>query len=392
MTVRLDAVVEWIEVSVHTVPTDAPEADGTLAWDSTTMVLVRAGCGEQVGTGWTYGPPACAAVVHDQLADVVLGTDVLDVGRAADAMVRRVRNAGRPGVAGYALSAVDVALWDLKARLLGLPLHRLLGAVRDEVPVYGSGGFTTYDEGRLREQLRGWAVVQRIPRVKIKIAESWGGVPQRDLARIAQARDIVGPDVELFVDANGGYDRKQAVRVLQAASDCDVRWFEEPVSSDDLVGLRQVRGAVRADVTAGEYGCDLAYFRRMCAADAVDCLQADASRCGGITEWLRVAAVAAAHQLQISGHCAPHLHVHAAAAVPNLRHLEWFHDHVRIEQMFFEGTLDPSGGALHPDPAARGNGLTARDDILGRYQVGATARRGTAVSTAPTTPISGDAR
>jgi L-alanine-DL-glutamate epimerase-like enolase superfamily enzyme len=367
-------MVEWLEVSVHTVPTDAPEADGTLAWSSTTMVLVRLGSAGHVGTGWTYGPQACATMVHDQLADVVVGTDALDLGRAATAMAAAVRNAGRTGVAGYAISAVDVALWDLKARLLGLPLHRLLGAVRNAVPIYGSGGFTTYDDGRLRQQLSGWVTEQGIPRVKIKIAESWGSEPRRDLARIAKARTVIGPDVELFVDANGGYGRKQAVRVLRAATDCDVRWFEEPVSSDDLTGLRQVRDAVPADVAAGEYGGDLTYFRRMCAAHAVDCLQADASRCGGITQWLRVAAVAAAHHLEISGHCAPHLHVHAAAAVPNLRHLEWFHDHVRIENMFFEGALDPSGGVLCPDAAAPGHGLTPRTELLGRYQVGDTAR------------------
>ena len=375
-----DAAVEWLEVSVHTVPTDAPEADGTLAWGSTTMVLVRAGCGERVGIGWTYGPPACADVVRDKLAGVVLGTGALDVVRAFVAMVAAVRNDTRAGVAGYALSAVDVALWDLKARLLGLPLHRLLGAVRDEVPVYGSGGFTTYDAGQLRDQLSHWAVVQRIPRVKIKIGESWGTRPQRDLARIAQAREVVGPEAELFVDANGGYTAKQAVRILQAVADCDVRWFEEPVSSDDLEGLRQVRDAVPADVAAGEYGSDLTYFQRMCAAQSVDCLQADASRCGGITEWLRAAAVAAAHHLELSGHCAPHLHVHAAAAVPNLRHLEWFHDHVRIEDMFFDGTLDPTGGAVHPDPAAHGNGLTVRDDIIRRYQVGDAVRCAAPVS------------
>jgi L-alanine-DL-glutamate epimerase-like enolase superfamily enzyme len=371
----LDAVVERVEASVYTVPTDAPEGDGTLTWDSTTMVLVRAGCGGHTGIGWTYGPPACAAVVRDKLADVAVGADALDVGRVFAAMVAAVRNDCRPGLAGYALSAVDVALWDLKARMLGLPLHRLLGAVRNDVPLYGSGGFTTYDAGRLREQLLGWTVDQRIPRVKIKIGESWGSRPERDLARIAQARTTVGPQVELFVDANGGYTAKQAVRILAAVADCDVRWFEEPVSSDDLDGLRRVRDSVPADVAAGEYGSDLTYFRRMCAADAVDCLQADASRCGGITEWLRVAAVAAAHHLQISGHCAPHLHVHVAAAVPNLRHLEWFHDHVRIEEMFFDGTLDPTGGELHPDPVAAGNGLTVRDDMVGRYQVGDTVRR-----------------
>jgi len=242
---------------------------------------------------------------------------MLDVGGAFDGMVEAVRNAGRSGLVGYAISAVDVALWNLKARSLGLPLHRLLGAVRGEVPVYGSGGFTSYDDEQLRTQLAGWVYGQHIPRVKIKIGESWGIQVARDLARMAQARDAVGPDVGLFVDANGGYDRKQAIRVIRAAGDLDIRWFEEPVSSDDLAGLREVRDAVAPDVTAGEYGSDLTYYRRMCAAGAVDCLQADVSRCGGITEWLRVAAVAAAHQLEISGHCA--LHVHAAMATPNLR-------------------------------------------------------------------------
>ena len=220
-------------------------------------------------------------------------------------MIRAVRNLTRPGMAGYAISAVDVALWDLKAKLLGLPLYRLLGAVRADVPVYGSGGFTAYGEGELREQLSGWISGQHIPRVKIKIGESWGTDEARDLARMRQARETVGGGTELFADANGGYGRKQAIRIMAAAADLDVRWFEEPVSSDDLDGLREVRDAVAADVAAGEYGWDLPYFRRMCAAGAVDCLQADASRCGGITEWLRAAAVAASHGLEVSGHCAP---------------------------------------------------------------------------------------
>ena len=366
------APIESLTVTVYTVPTDAPEADGTLAWDSTTMVLVEIGSGDTRGTGWTYGPPACARVVTDQLAEVVVGGDALDVGGAFDGMVKAVRNAGRTGAVGYAISAVDIALWDLKARVLGLPLHRLLGAVRDHAPVYGSGGFTSYDQDQLHQQLTGWVYGQHIPRVKIKVGESWGGAVTRDLARMRQARNVVGPDVELFVDANGGYDRKQAIRMIQAAADLDVRWFEEPVSSDDLDGLREVRDAVAPDVAAGEYGYDLTYFRRMCAAGAVDCLQADVSRCGGITEWLRVAAIAAAHHVGISGHCAPHLHAHAAVATPNLRHLEWFHDHVRIERMFFDGALDPTGGTIRPHPTAPGNGLCLRREVASRYQVGST--------------------
>lgn len=168
------------------------------------------------------------------LAGVVRGRPALDVPGRHEAMVRAVRNVTRPGVAGYAISAVDVALWDLKAKLLGLPLHRLLGAVRDRVPVYGSGGFTPYDEGQLRDQLSGWASGQGIPRVKIKIGESWGADPARDLDRMRQSRVIVGGDVELFVDANRGYGRKQAIRIMHAAADLDVRWFEEPVSANTM--------------------------------------------------------------------------------------------------------------------------------------------------------------
>jgi L-alanine-DL-glutamate epimerase-like enolase superfamily enzyme len=365
----IDTPIRSVDATVYTVPTDTPEADGTLSWDATTMVLVQAHAGDTVGTGWTYGPAACAAVITGTLAGIVRDRDALDVGGAFGAMVKAVRNAGRPGAVGYAISAVDVALWDLKARLLELPLHRLLGAVRDAVPVYGSGGFTSYGERQLRDQLTGWAAEQRIPRVKIKIGQSWGTSTGRDLDRMRQARAAIGEQTELFVDANGGYGRKQAIRVMRAAADLDVRWFEEPVSSDDLDGLREVRDAVAPDVTAGEYGYDLFYFRRMCAAGAVDCLQADVSRCGGITEWLRTAAVAASYGLDISGHCGPHLHAHAAAATPNLRHLEWFHDHVRIESMFFDGTLDPAGGVIRPDPAAAGHGLTLRGCDAEPYRI-----------------------
>ncbi|KAA0015880.1 enolase C-terminal domain-like protein [Antrihabitans cavernicola] len=365
----IDTVVDDVEVAAYTVPTDAHEGDGTLTWNATTIVVVQVRAGDTVGTGWTYGPTACASVVRDMLADIVIGRDPLDVGAAYEAMVRAVRNAGRPGAIGYAISAVDVALWDLKARLLGVALHRLLGSVRTEVPIYGSGGFTTCDAPQLRTQLSRWVFEQAIPRVKIKVGESWGATPDRDLARIEQTRRIIGDRTELYVDANGGYTRKQAIRMMSAVEDYDVRWFEEPVSSDDLDGLREVRDAVSADVAAGEYGYDLYYFRRMCAAGAVDCLQVDASRCGGITEWLRAAAVAASFGLDISGHCAPHLHAHAAAAIPNLRHLEWFHDHVRIESLFFDGTLDPLAGTISPDPDAPGHGLTLRVSDIEKYQV-----------------------
>ncbi len=366
---QTDAPVHAITAAAYTIPTDAPEADGTLQWDSTTLVIANVRAGDATGVGYTYCDAAAVPVITGVLADAVVGCAANDVGAAFDRMVKAVRNIGRPGIAGMAISAVDTALWDLKARLLGLPLHQLFGRVRDAVAVYGSGGFTSYDQHQLRNQLSRW-IYEGIPRVKIKIGQSWGSNVSRDLSRIRQARKEIGPDVELFVDANGAYTAKLAIRIMAEAHDSDVRWFEEPVSSDDLAGLRIVRDAVASDVAAGEYGYDLTYFVRMCAAGAVDCVQADVTRCGGYTEWMRIAAVAAAHNLEISGHCAPQLHAHIAAATPNLRHLEWFHDHVRIEAMVFDGHLTAGDGVLRPDAAAPGHGLTVRETDLARYRVG----------------------
>ncbi|MFG2634475.1 enolase C-terminal domain-like protein [Streptomyces sp. NPDC048362] len=361
--------VEHLGVRVYRIPTDLPGGDATLTWNATTLVLVEAGAAGRTGIGWTYGSAAVAPVVRDELSSLVMGHDAFDVPAANDRMSRAVRNTGRPGVAAGAISAVDTALWDLKARLLGLPLVRLLGAARDRVAVYGSGGLTTYDDDRLERQLRDWAD-QGIDRVKIKVAESWGREEARDLHRTRLARGVVGDAAELYVDANGGYTRKQAVRVAAATADLGVTWLEEPVSSDDLAGLRVVRDAVTADVAAGEYGYDLPYLTRMAASGAVDCLHADVTRCGGVTVWLRAAAVAEGLGLHISGHCAPHLHAHVAAAVPNVRHLEWFHDHVRIENMLFRGTLDPEGGTVTPGASGEpGHGLTLDQRAAEPYRV-----------------------
>ncbi|UQA90665.1 enolase C-terminal domain-like protein [Streptomyces halobius] len=364
-------LVDRVDAAVYTVPTDAPEADGTLTWDTTTMVLVHVRSGSVTGLGYTYGSPATAPVIADALAEVVVGRCAWDIPAINEAMSRSVRNAGRPGLVAGAISAVDIALWDLKARLLDRPLVHVLGTNQPDVPVYGSGGFTTYDDRQQDRQLRRWVEEQGIPRVKIKIGESWGRSEQRDRERIARARRSIGETAELYVDANGAYTRKQAIRLSSYLEGQGVTWFEEPVSSDDLTGLAQIRAAVTPDVTAGEYGYNLPYFGHMLTAGAVDCLQADVTRCGGITIWLRAAAVAEAAGVQISGHCAQHVQAHAAAAVPNLRHLEWFHDHARIEDMLFDGVLDPTGGHLTPGAdGAPGHGLTLRTDPAELYRTG----------------------
>ncbi|HEX9109567.1 MAG TPA: enolase C-terminal domain-like protein, partial [Longimicrobiales bacterium] len=296
------AVIERVEVAAYTVPTDYPEADGTIAWDSTTMVLVRATAGEVTGLGYSYADASAAELVRSKLAGVVRGLDALAVSAAWRAMWVSVRNIGRPGVAACAMAAVDNALWDLKARLLEVPLVRALDAARLEVPIYGSGGFTSYDVERLTAQLAGW-VAQGIGAVKMKI----GTDPAADLARVRAARQAIGPAASLFVDANGAYERKQALAFAEAFAEVGVSWFEEPVPSDDLEGLRLLRDRAPAgmDIAAGEYGYETGYFRRMLQAGAVDVLQADATRCGGITGFLRAGALADAFNLDLSAHTSP---------------------------------------------------------------------------------------
>jgi L-alanine-DL-glutamate epimerase-like enolase superfamily enzyme len=280
-------------------------------------------------------------------------------------MVRAVRNQGRPGIAACAISALDIALWDLRAKLLDVSLADAVGRAHHARPVYGSGGFTSQSDGELADELRGW-VEQGIRAVKIKV----GRDADRDPRRVAVARETIGDDVALFVDANGAYTRRQALAFAEVFADAGVAWFEEPVSSDDLEGLRFVRdrAPVGMEVTAGEYGYDLVYFERMLASGAVDCLQADVTRAGGVTGFLRVGALADAHNLDMSSHTAPQVSAHAGVCVWHLRHLEYFADHVRIESMLFDGALEPAGGALRPDRDRPGLGVELKRADAERYR------------------------
>jgi L-alanine-DL-glutamate epimerase-like enolase superfamily enzyme len=355
--------IERVTASAYRIPTDAPEADGTLSWDATTLVIAEITAGGQRGLGYTYSHAAAAKLIETELAKAIIGIDAFAIPTAMASMLRAIRNLGRPGLVATAISAVDTALWDLKGKLLCKPVVSLLGAARDVVPLYGSGGFTTYSIDRLREQLGGWAA-QGMKWVKMKI----GSDPEADPHRAAAVREVIGK-AGLFVDANGAYDRKQALGMAKRFATFGVLYFEEPVSSDDLEGLRLIRdrapGGMR--IAAGEYGYDLFYFRRMLEAGAVDVLQADASRCLGITGFLQVDGLCAARSLPLSAHCAPSLHLHAALAATRFWNQEWFHDHVRIEHMLFDGAPQAERGIIRADLGRPGLGLDFKRSDAARF-------------------------
>jgi L-alanine-DL-glutamate epimerase-like enolase superfamily enzyme len=365
------ALITGLQAAAYRIPTDSPEADGTFAWDATTLVVVHIETDGTSGVGYTYADASAAALMHNVLKKAISGRDSFDIPGCWMAMQRSVRNIGRSGLAACAISAVDAALWDVKSRALGVPLATLLGRCREAAPIYGSGGFTSYSDKQLREQLAGWVERDGCRFVKMKV----GSDPERDPQRVREAKLAIG-DHELFVDANGAFSVKQALEFADACADADIRWFEEPVTSDDLAGLRLMRERApkQMDVAAGEYIYTGDDARRMLQADAVDVLQADVTRCGGISGFLHIGALCETHHIDLSAHCAPSLHCHIGCAVPRMRHIEWFHDHVRIEHMLFEGAPIARDGAIEPDLGSPGHGLTFRRQDAERYRVNGAER------------------
>lgn len=363
---KVDVPIGKVRASAFKIPTDKPEADGTIAWDSTTLIVVEISGGNFVGLGYTYADASIAKLIESKLATTIAGLDAMQPQAAWLAMQQAVRNLGREGLAATAISAVDSALYDLKARALDVPLASLLGRYREEVPIYGSGGFTTYSDDELKDQLAGWVDRDGCTCVKMKI----GSHPDDDPRRVAVAKSAIG-DATLFVDGNGAYTVKQALALAECFNEQDVGWFEEPVSSDDLRGLRLIRNRAPAgmDIAAGEYAYTPCYVREMLEADAVDVQQADVTRCGGVTAWLQIGALCEAFHIDLSGHCAPALHLNIACAVPRLRNLEWFHDHVRIEHMLFDGAPVPKQGMIRPDLSRPGNGLQFKRADAERFAV-----------------------
>ncbi|HEY1852956.1 MAG TPA: enolase C-terminal domain-like protein [Solirubrobacterales bacterium] len=360
---KSEAPVSGLTARAFEVPTDRPESDGTLEWKATTIVVAEAEAGGERGLGYTYAPAVAAEVVRTLLAPMVAGADALAPPATFAQMRAGVRNAGQQGLCAMAISAVDLCLWDLRAKLLGLSLADALGRCRETIPGYGSGGFTSYDDETLATQLGGWAEAG-FERVKIKV----GREPECDPHRIEVARAAIGPGVALMVDANGAFERRAAARWAARYAELGAVYLEEPVPSADLEGLRWLRDVVPTglEIAAGEYLWELAEMERL--APCVDILQADVTRCGGPTALLRADGICRAHRVPFSAHCAPQASAHLCCALESAVHLEYFHDHSRVESLLFDGAVVPEAGLLRPDRSRPGLGIELREADAERFR------------------------
>ena len=359
-----DRPIDYFEAAAYCIPTQQPESDGTLVWNTTTIIVVHIGSGETCGIGYTYGDESLVSLLMRKCKPILTGKNTDSIHSLLNSLHTTMRNLGSSGMTAMAIAAVDNALWDLRARLYDTPLVRLLGMAKARIASYGSGGFTSYTDEQLHRQLSVWAQ-SGFKFVKMKI----GRDRKQDPKRVSLARKAVGDAVQVFVDANGAYTPKEACAIALMLDDNGVTWLEEPVYHADRSGLSFVRNHTPPSIkiSAGEYGFNSNHFKDLLLSGSVDIMQADATRCG-ITGFLKAAALCEAFHIPISAHTAPSLHVHLCCAVQQSVHAEYFFDHVRIEQMLFEGAARAREGWLIPDLSVPGNGLQFKKQDAERFR------------------------
>ncbi|WP_285243410.1 mandelate racemase/muconate lactonizing enzyme family protein [Pseudarthrobacter sp. fls2-241-R2A-127] len=308
------------------------------------------------GIGFSYskraGGPAQYAHAKE-VAEGLIGEDPNDIARIYTKLLWAGASVGRSGVATQALAAVDIALYDLKAKRAGLPLAKLLGSYRDSVRTYNtSGGFLNATLEEVKERAT-WSIEEGIGGIKIKV-----GLPdsKEDLRRVAGIREHIGPDVPLMVDANQQWDRTTALRMGRRLEDFDLAWIEEPLDAYDFDGHAHLAQVLDTPIATGEMLASVAEHKGLIAANGCDIIQPDAPRVGGITQFLRLAALADERGLGLAPHFAMEIHLHLAAAYPRepwVEHFDW------LDPLFNERLETKDGRMIVPDRP--GLGVTLSD-------------------------------
>ena len=291
----------------------------TLSRGGMTLVKIITDAGV-TGIGNGYAKPVIRTAI-EQFRQLLIGEDPLNVERIWQKMYSP-KAVGRRGLTTQAISAIDIGLWDLRAKVAGMPAYKLLGGFRDRVPVYIAGGYYAAGKGVRELQTEMESYVARGARaIKIKVA----GLPiAEDVARVRAAREAIGADVKLMVDANCGYRAFEAIQFARQVEQYDIYWFEEPVGADDYEGMRRVAEMTPIPIAAGENEYTKYGFRDLIACKGASIITPDAKICGGITEFMKIAALTQAHDLAVSPHGSQEVHTHLAAAIPNAILIEYF--------------------------------------------------------------------
>jgi L-alanine-DL-glutamate epimerase-like enolase superfamily enzyme len=314
-----------VDVHLVALPVAAGFADATRKVECVgyTIVRVRTDQGLE-GIGLTYhevGGEATRSLIQYDIAPKIIGRDPMDTEVIWNELFNYLRGVGRKGLTFCAISAVDIALWDLKGKILDLPLYRLLGGGRTKVPVYASGGWTSYDDDELVAEMQDM-VGQGYTHIKFKVGVDGAMNPQRDALRVRKVREAVGPEVRLLLDANNCWDAATAVKFANIVREYDIFLFEEPVLADDIPGLARFRRGTDIPLATGEHEYTKFGVRDLILAEAADIVQVDGARAGGFTEMLKIAAMTQAWNLKIAPHAMEHMHLHLVSVAPNALFLE----------------------------------------------------------------------
>lgn len=355
-----------IDVHLVSAPVTAGFADATRKVETIGFVIVRVTTAEGLeGVGVTYhevGGEAVVALIRRNMVPKLIDRDPLQTEAIWQEFFHYLRGVGRKGLTFCALSAIDVALWDLKGKITGLPVCRLLGGDRTRVPVYASGGWTSYDDDQLVDEMRGM-VARGYRMVKFKVGVDGGRNLRRDAERVRKVREAVGPDVDLLLDANNCFDAATAVQLANRIREYDIRLFEEPVFADDIPGLARFRRGTDIPLATGEHEYTKFGVRDLLLHGAADIVQVDGARAGGYTEMLKCAALTQAWNVPFAPHAMENVHLHLVAAVPNAIFLERLLMFEDITAAVFKGAPVPVDGHMTV-PDLPGLGLVLDMDFI----------------------------
>lgn len=359
-------IIKKIDVHLVSARITSGIADATRAVDKIGMLVVRVTTDQGLeGIGVTYnetGGEATKVLIEKVMAPELIGRDPLANEVIWNEMAQYLRGVGRKGLMFCALSAIDIALWDLKGKIVNLPLYRLWGGTETHIPVYGSGGWTSYTDEELVEEVKRM-VGMGYSTIKFKVGYGGGKKPLRDVQRVQKVRDAIGPDIGILLDANNCWDAATAVQFANRVKDCNIDLLEEPVFADDIYGLQEYKRKTDIPLGTGEHEYTKYGARDLLTMQAVDVLQIDGTRTGGFTELLKIGALAQAWNKKFAPHAMENIHHHIMSAMPNaymLEHLLLFED--ITSKVYASAPLPVNGYMDIPD--LPGLGLSLNMDFI----------------------------